>query len=284
MSSVSPADGGASTPRVRLDYYTDPLCVWSWAFEAPLRRLRYEFGTQLVWRSVMGGMIANWESFADPLHAIHRPAQMAPYWFYVRQQSGMPLDERIWLEDPPDSSFPACLAVKAAERQGADMGERYLRRLREAVMLQRRNIARCEELLALASALSCDPGGSLDIERFAADLDSEAVLQAFREDLMEARYRGIGRFPTLILRGDGPAGVLLTGWRPYAVLRAALAHLAPGIQPTRTAGSAEEYARYCGSVAAHEVAEALEIPEEAARREMTTAQSEGRLPPGTLLG
>ena len=33
----------------------------------------------------------------------------------TRHVSGMPIDDRIWLEDPPSSSYLACLAVKAAE-------------------------------------------------------------------------------------------------------------------------------------------------------------------------
>jgi protein-disulfide isomerase-like protein with CxxC motif len=32
---------------VRLTYYTDPACPWSWAAEPALHRLQTEFGTEL---------------------------------------------------------------------------------------------------------------------------------------------------------------------------------------------------------------------------------------------
>ncbi|HJT76416.1 MAG TPA: DsbA family protein, partial [Gemmataceae bacterium] len=116
-------------PAVYIDYYTDPLCSWSWALEPAWRRLRYEFGDRLAYRYRMAGMIPDWDHFADPMNAVHTPRQMAPHWFAVRQLSGMPLDERVWLEDPPASSFPACVAFEAAALQGPAAAERYLRRL-----------------------------------------------------------------------------------------------------------------------------------------------------------
>jgi putative protein-disulfide isomerase len=41
---------------VRLTYYTDPACPWSWAAEPALRRLQMEFGTELQITYVMAGM------------------------------------------------------------------------------------------------------------------------------------------------------------------------------------------------------------------------------------
>jgi predicted DsbA family dithiol-disulfide isomerase len=176
----------------------------------------------------MGGLLRDWQSYQDPLNAVHRPAQMAPQWFHVGKLSGVPVDERIWHEDPPGSSYPACIAVKAAGLQGRTSGERYLGRLRRAVMCERRNIARREVLLEVAEELAAEPGEApLDRERFEEDLGSEEALAAFRRDLMEARYRGIGRFPTLTFHRLSGPGIIIVGYRPYDVLRAALVRVAP---------------------------------------------------------
>ncbi|HEU4753359.1 MAG TPA: DsbA family protein [Armatimonadota bacterium] len=208
--------------RIEIAYFTDPLCSWSWALEPHWHRLREEWGERLAWRYHMGGMLPDWFSYRDPLNSVGQPAHMGPQWFYVRSVTGVPLDERIWLEDPPTSSYPACIAVKAAERQGQLAGDACLRRLREAVMLERRNIARREVLLELAEELR----GALDPERFLLDLDAEETLEAFRSDLRETRYREIGRFPTLIVRRPGGRAALLVGYRPYEALAEALEHLA----------------------------------------------------------
>lgn len=65
------ADMGRTEPLILIDYYTDPLCSWSWAFEAQWRRLRYVYGGQMRWRYRMGGLLPNWQSYDDPFNDIH---------------------------------------------------------------------------------------------------------------------------------------------------------------------------------------------------------------------
>lgn len=217
---------------VFVEYFTDPLCSWSWAFEAQWRRLRYECAGRLGWRYRMGGLIADWQSYDDPFNDIRNPAQMGPQWFQVHQISGMPLDECIWRSDPPSSSYPACIAVKAAECQGQETAEVYLRRLREAAMMECLNVARQDILLAVAQQTARESAGSsaFDLDRFCADLSMPEPVEAFRQDLRDAAYHGIGRFPTLILRGIDGRGIVLVGYRPYDALCAALEHLVPGLR------------------------------------------------------
>jgi hypothetical protein len=193
--------------------------------------------------------------------------------------TGMPLDERIWHEDRPASSYPACLAVKAAGRQGPEVGEAYLRRLREAVMTGRRDIARGEMLLAIADELAADRSRApaLDAGRFREDLVAPAIADAFHEDLREIRYRDIRRFPTLVFRaGDGP-GIAMVGYRPYAIIRGVLAQLRPGLAPGRTATDAVAYVAHWGRAAVREVAEALGIEDRVASEILGGAAAAGAL-------
>lgn len=206
-------------------YYTDPLCSWCWAFEPVWQRCRHELGDRVQWCYRMGGMLADWQSYEDPLNDVAGPAQMGPHWLYVSRLSGVPIDARLWHDDPPGSSYPACLAVKAAARQGGAALERYLRRVREAAMLERRNIARREVLLELAHDVDV-PGFS--VSHFERALEDGSALEAFRQDVQECQRRGIGRFPTLTVRRPGATeGVILVGYRPYERVRAALAQVAP---------------------------------------------------------
>ncbi len=273
------ADSGRRAEwRVAVTYYTDPLCSWSWALEPQWRRLRYEFGDQMIWRYRMGGMIADWHSFNDPLNSVSKPVQMGPNWFQVRVVSGMPINERLWHEDPPDSSYPACLAFKAAERQGPAIAERYLRRLREAVMLERRNIARRDVLLALAVECADVDAGEvgLDYARFTRDLEEPQTLDAFRDDLKDVRYHTIGRFPSLTLQQDG-TGVIIVGYRPYPMMREALAHLAPDLAPARAATDIAAYVSAWGSLTAREVAEAFDWDTARAEQALNEAASRGEI-------
>lgn len=244
--------------QVFVEYYTDPLCSWSWAFEPQWRRLRYECAEHISWRYRMGGLLANWQSYDDPFNDIHTPAQMGPQWFQVRKMSGMPLDERLWQIDAPASSYPACIAVKAAECQGQAVVESYLRRLREAAMLECRNIARQDVLLEVAQETAID--SPLDLDRFRADLVASETVEAFRQDLRDAAYYNIGRFPTLILRRNDGRGLVLVGYRPYDALWDALEHLVPHLQ-RRSAMQREDlavaYLKHWQRVTERELAEVL---------------------------
>ena len=86
----------------------------------------------------------------------------------VAGQHRMPMDPDRMLASIDDfqSTWPACVAVKAAELQGRDPGRRYLRRLREAVLVEGRAIQRRSVQLEAAS----DAG--LGVDGFARDRKS----------------------------------------------------------------------------------------------------------------
>src|SRR3712207_9352526 len=98
----------------------------------------------------------------------HAPLDQLRRWLDVAAETGMPADPRMWLDAPPRSSYPACLAVKAAAEQGLDGP--YLRRAREAIACERRKVDNTEELTAIARDV---PG--LNVERFAVRSEERRV-------------------------------------------------------------------------------------------------------------
>ena len=75
--------------------------------------------------------------------------------------SGMPVDARGWLaRGAAASSYPACIAVKAAAEQGLDGP--YLRVLREGLMTGRRALDTPDALIEAARGVA-----GLDVARFA---------------------------------------------------------------------------------------------------------------------
>jgi hypothetical protein len=162
------------------------------------------------------------------------PVRMGPrqskYWREVYKLTLMSypvtLEYMLW------STEPAGRAVKAAELQGDDVGERVLRRMRESIFIYGRPADTTERILEMTRGID-----GLDHERFARDLADDISEKAFREDWEETRrpndfvinlegdWPGIGNakeseghkrfaFPTLIFRGpDGEATV--PGWNEY---------------------------------------------------------------------
>jgi putative protein-disulfide isomerase len=126
-----------------------------------------EFGDDLEITYVMGGLAREFEDLPG----------LVMSWLGHAAESGMPLDPRIWSGDPPRSSYPACIAVKAAAEQGRGPAERFLRRLREGFMCHGRKLDGPEALVEQARA------AGLDVQRFRIDLGSHAILEAFGSDL-----------------------------------------------------------------------------------------------------
>src|SRR5947209_7777937 len=117
---------------VEVRYYTDPACAWSWANEPTVRRLMTEFGAGLSWSYVMGGLARDYQKgHEDPEAGIGGTRGVYPglvqHWMDVADSGRMPLDPRLWTEGAIASTYPACMAVKAAQEQAEDGGYAYLR-------------------------------------------------------------------------------------------------------------------------------------------------------------
>jgi putative protein-disulfide isomerase len=226
-------------------YYTDPACPYSWAAEPALRRLQVEFAEELSITYVMGGLA---REFRRPLETMRHVMDAAA-------ESGMPTDPRLWLDSPPTSSYPACQAVKAAAEQGLDGP--YLRVVREGLMVDRLKLDTADALIDAARRV---PG--MDVERFAIDLRSHAIVEAFGADL--ERTRAAGRegeprvpFPSFEVRGDGGEVHWLYDSTDAAALRQIALDAGGEPQPLPDAlGAARRFAR----IATPEVAAVTDRP------------------------
>jgi len=215
---------------------TDPACSWSWGGEPQLRKLMWEFEGELDFVWVMGGLAREYgPGYRDYQGRIGSGADcftdLGAQWLDVAAETGMPFDPRIWVQNPIRSTYPACMAVKAASEQGSEAGYRYLRRLREGLMAERRRLDHAAAFVAEAG-----PAG-LDVERFHIDLESNAITEMFAADLdevrdvpEEAREQGMtgeteGRervsFPSAVFVGADGERHGVWGRQPYEAYREA---------------------------------------------------------------
>lgn len=179
----------------------------------------------------MTGLLPDWNSYNDSVNSISRPSQMGPLWVDASEQSGMPMDARVWVDNPPLSSYPACIAVKTAARQSPEAEELYLRKVREAVMLHGRDISQMDVLLDVAREVTKKHPDKLNYDEFEDDLINKRAIPDFRSDMDEVRQRHITRYPTLIIR-MGEKGKVLTGFRPFAALEEVIKDLNPSLKPS----------------------------------------------------
>ena len=180
-------------------------------------RLKAESGSALTVRYRMGGLLPSWKHFEDAAHSINRPVQMGPEWMHAAHLSGVTINSQIWITDPPASSYPACIAVKAVQLQSERYAETFLHLLRKAVMVDGKNIAKTGIIQDTAWQLH-DDYRDFDLFKFRDDLMGDSGKEAFRKDLQDVKYLGITRFPTLVIKRKEGATVMLTGYQTYESL------------------------------------------------------------------
>jgi putative protein-disulfide isomerase len=203
-------------------FFTDPLCCWSWAMEPHWRKFQDEYGERLRVTYKMIGLLPSWAHFHDAAHSLRKPVHFGPEWVHARAISGMQLNDRIWITDPPASSFPACIAVKSAELQSRALGARYLQLVREAIMVNGRNIAKTSVLIAVAGDLAGEEP-RFDISRFRDTLLGQEGREQFQRDYNESQYLGIRRTPTLVFKSIGGRRKMASGYSTYEAMAEAAA-------------------------------------------------------------
>jgi predicted DsbA family dithiol-disulfide isomerase len=245
---------------VSTTYFTDPYCPWSWAAEPALRRLQSLFNTEI--RYVMAGLAREID------HA--RARELALATLDAAAEARMPADARVWLRDPPASTYPAAIAVHAVAEQ-VDPGA-YLRRLREAVLLEGRRMGGPEALLE-AARQSRVP----DIDRLRIDFGSHAILERFGEDLELARSLDVTT-PAIRFADDSWA----TGIAPADWEAAADAAGVPRREtPLPSIGAA--LARF-GTMTAAEVAAVCGLPPQRAAAELWRLALDWQVTPRRVAG
>lgn len=214
---------------------------------------------------VYGGLLPSWEGFRDRSAGIASPADVAAHWDRVSQRSGQPIDSAVWLLDPPASSFPACVAAVAVRLVAPELERPYLRRLRELVFLERRNIAREEVLVEALAGLELDPA------LWRAPIEDGRAEHAFQADRALARTLGARVFPTLFAgSGSRPMRLAAQGSPGAAELEAALL-AGSQLEPSRAVPSVAPALGAYGSGTTAELAALLEVSLPEAERRLAAA-------------
>jgi len=228
-----------------------------------VRRLQVEFDGTVEITYVMTG-----------IREISSGPAQAREWLEASAASGMPVDPRLWLEGGPSTSFPACMAVKAAAEQGDPAP--FLRGVREGFAFRRRRLDHAEAFESVAREL-----GALDLERFRIDMGSHAIMEAFGEDLERGREVEL---PTIEFRGADGSVHAVVGPQPWEAYRdAALAAGAASAETPRP--SVEEALRRFGTMAVVEVAAVCDLAGPAAPSELWRLAGEWKArPERTLAG
>jgi putative protein-disulfide isomerase len=190
---------------IKLIYFTDPICSSCWGIEPQLRKLKLEYGNDIEIEYRMGGLLPDWSYNSG---GISKPSDVANHWDEVSVHYDMPIDGDIWIEDPLHSSYPPSIAFKAAQMEDESKAIAFLRRIREMVFLEKKNITKWEYLKAAAIEVG------LDTLKLKTNYETQAI-QLFQKDLEIAKNIGVRGFPTLFFIDSSNNQQMLYGYKGY---------------------------------------------------------------------
>lgn len=202
---------------VKIIYFTDPICSSCWGIEPQLRKLKLEYGDHIEIEYRMGGLLPDWSYNSG---GISKPSDVAHHWDEVSVYYDMPIDGEVWLEDPLHSSYPPSIAFKAAQLQNNEKAILLMRELREMVFLQKKNIAKWEQIASAAKRVG------LDVNKLKTDFEGQAR-SLFEEDLKLAKEYGVRGFPTMFFINDEGRKEIVYGSKPYSSYENSLLSLFP---------------------------------------------------------
>jgi predicted DsbA family dithiol-disulfide isomerase len=244
-------------PIIEIIEFTDPYCTWCWGSEPILRKLKWVYRDQIRISYKMGGLVKDISEFYDPINNIGGELwylQVADHWLEASSKHGMPVDIRQFTEYHKEfkSTWPANIAVKAAELQDRNLAWKYLRRLREAAAAEAIPIHRLEEQLRLAEECG------LDVFKMKEDIESGRAYEEFMKDIRECQEREITGFPTFIIRRlKDNFETIRIGYMRYPMFKEILEKLSNELKERKIELSEKEalnFIRYWGKVATQEIA------------------------------
>ncbi|WP_332732478.1 ClpXP adapter SpxH family protein [Flavihumibacter sp.] len=210
---------GAVKKPIKLLYFTDPICSSCWGIEPQLRKLKQEYGHYFDIEYRMGGLLKSWSEYGGS--DVSGPSSVGQHWDEAGAHYQMPIAGDVWNEDPLHSSYPPSIAFKAAQLQDNLKAAQFLRRIKEMVFTEKKNITKLEHLLQAAK----DAG--LDVKQFEFDYEQKAKL-LFEEDLSMAKAWGVRGFPTIYFIDEDDNRFKVYGSKPYQHYEQALLKLLPG--------------------------------------------------------
>ena len=215
-------------PPIRVIWYTDPHNIWCWGFEPTIRRLEVRYPDTVEIETRQGGLFEDFSPVREQwarMSGGRWKDSVRAFFEAVSSQHRMPMaaDAMIDSSDDFDSTWPACIAAKAADLQGADQGWRYLRRLREAWCLEGRGIHRKDVQATVAKETG------LDVEAFVRALEDGSASDAFQRDRDECQALGISGFPTFVVRREEETRHV-DGWRPWDGFEEILRDVYPNLE------------------------------------------------------
>lgn len=250
-----------SRGRVEVELLTDPWSVWCWGFEPARRALAHRFPT-VAFSARVGGMFP---TMPDPEQM---GFDVERFFSIVQRTTGMPIRLDATRADRPKSTYPACVHAAAVRLLQPELEPLYLRRLREAVYLDGRNVSRPEVAADVAGAIGIDETDFMDA------LNSGEPEREFRQALALLEAENMHAYPTFTIRTHERAA-RVEGFQSLPSLLALVEGMSGRLHPPMPPPRVEDVLRPDQRIATREVAETCGMSVEEAFEALTDLARRG---------
>jgi predicted DsbA family dithiol-disulfide isomerase len=166
------------------------------------------------------------------------------------------------------SSHPPCIAFKAAQRQDKDKAIFFLRRLKEMLFMEKKNINKWENLER--AALFC----GLDAALLQKDMNNQGIID-FKKDLELAKKMKIRVFPTLIFNHTGFESEILKGLKSYEIIEETILKFIPNAKKNYSLPAPEDLFKLYNNMTEKEFAFLLNLDQQSANIELEKLNKQG---------
>jgi 2-hydroxychromene-2-carboxylate isomerase len=275
--------------RIKVTEFTDSGCPWAYSQSPDLAVLKWRYGDQLEWRTVMIGLAESGDIYVERGYTTTRAALGS----LAFKRFGMP-----FLRAPRErvlGTYPACKTVIAARRLQPELERHVMRSIQFAWF---NTDLLLDEPQALRTAIKRVEG--LDADAVIAALDDPETQAAFEADREETRradggpteFQGKARqtdgpvrfsAPSLIFEADDGRRLEAGGFQSIEVYDACIANLDTSLERRPPAEDAvQALGGFPYPLATQEVAAVMAhnlqpVDHEAAERALIEALGEGRV-------
>lgn len=171
------------------------MCSWCYAFETSFDALQKALPASVQIIKLVGGLAPD----TTETMPVELQNSIQQTWRRIEQTvPDMRFNYDFWIINRPvRSTYPACRAVLAAKKQGADFEDKMISAIQTAYYQKAKNPS------LQSTLLECAAETGLDVNEFANGLTGDEVETELQNEISMARSLGVTSYPSLRLEHNG---------------------------------------------------------------------------------
>ncbi|MHB1757692.1 MAG: DsbA family oxidoreductase [Leptospirillum sp.] len=192
---------------IDVQWYTDPLCSWSFAAEKAMGDFRNKMGNRIIFHHRMLPLYQLLDTFLAA-HEMKTPADFASKIRKASKATGVEMTTTPWEKGivPKDGSILSKWALAALSIDPVK-GDQYLHHLRRAFFVEGRDLTKTGSLRDLGGKVGLDP------EMLEKLSSGEMIRQQLESDIKKGAEEGVSVRPTLVMVNSGGDRIFIGGLR-----------------------------------------------------------------------